>query len=509
MGGSTQGGLVIFLPHGMGTSGVSTWAVRLGDGLVGRGRRAAIIAHREPDSHAPVLEPDTRVRVIDASALPALERADGNLAGFVAFYRDTLNELHETWGGPLVLSPNVLGDSYGIGAALVREDPERYRVIGWHHSDTAYNDLVMKRYSPILARAVGVSRTIAARIEKIVGQERAAYVPYGVEVGAQPQREPLAGRPLRIAYAGRMDHEQKRVLALASCAEFLAEHGVESVMIALGDGPAAGEIDARFARLAHARRDAAGGPDEVARLFEWADVFVLPSRYEGLSVAMLEAMAHGCVPVVADVASGARDAIEPGENGLIVPARWADDEQIVGVRLGEAMARLDGAALRRMSFCAHETARERFGLESHLERAMNVIDEAARAPARRWPTELDPSFTTPGAGSTPRDAAQRMARVLEEIGDRPIVVHGTGRHTLELTDVLGAARVIAFTDDDRTSWGGELIGVEIVPPSEASGHGADDVVISSWLHERAIWERRSVYESQGLRVHRLYGPDAA
>jgi len=506
---STDAGLVIFLPQGMGASGVSTWAVRLAEGLVRRGRRAAIIAHREPPEHARVLEPDPRVRVIDASALPDLERADGNLSGFVAFYRNALNRLHEEWGGPLVLSPNLLGDSYGIAAALVREAPERFRVVGWHHSDIAYNDLVLGRYAPILSRAVGVSQTITRRLERLVGSERAVCVPYGVEAAEFVERDSLEGRPLRVAYAGRMDHEQKRVLALASCAEFLRDHDVQSLLIALGDGPAAGEIDARFAALEHASRDAAGGPDEVARLFAWADIFVLPSRYEGLCVSMLEAMACGCVPVVADVASGARDEIETGENGLIVPVGMDEDEQVVGVRLGEAVGGLDGAALRRMSLRSYDTVRERFGIESHLDRAINVIDEAARAPALHWPNGLDPSFSTPGAGSTPADAAARLEKLLGDLGDRPIVVHGTGRHTLELADVLGSARVVAFTDDDRASWGGRLIGVDILPPSEAGLCGATDVVISSWLHERAIWDRRTVYESQGLRVHRLYGSDAA
>jgi len=71
--------------------------------------------------------------------------------------------------------------------------------------------------------------------------------------------------------------------------------------------------------------------------------------------------------------------------------------------------------------------------------------------------------------------------------------------------MLSSARVVAFTDDDRSNWGGELIGVRVVAPKDASGQGATDVIISSWLHEQAIWERRAVYESQGLRVHRLYG----
>ena len=49
-----------------------------------------------------------------------------------------------------------------------------------------------------------------------------------------------------------------------------------------------------------------------------ADIFLLPSRYgEGLPIAMLEAMAARCVPVVADVAS-VRAVIKNGENGFLV-----------------------------------------------------------------------------------------------------------------------------------------------------------------------------------------------
>jgi glycosyltransferase involved in cell wall biosynthesis len=39
-------------------------------------------------------------------------------------------------------------------------------------------------------------------------------------------------------------------------------------------------------------------PSEVGRYYEWADFFLLPSDFEGESLALLEAMAHGCVPVL-------------------------------------------------------------------------------------------------------------------------------------------------------------------------------------------------------------------
>src|SRR6185295_3759408 len=56
---------------------------------------------------------------------------------------------------------------------------------------------------------------------------------------------------------------------------------------------------------------------DVDELLAASRLFVLTSRWEGLSIAMLEAMAAGAVPVVADVGD-LRDAIQQGQNGFIV-----------------------------------------------------------------------------------------------------------------------------------------------------------------------------------------------
>jgi len=53
------------------------------------------------------------------------------------------------------------------------------------------------------------------------------------------------------------------------------------------------------------------------------DVFVLPSRYEGLPTAVVEAMVCG-VPVVATAVNAVGDVVVPGETGLLVPPRRPD-----------------------------------------------------------------------------------------------------------------------------------------------------------------------------------------
>jgi glycosyltransferase involved in cell wall biosynthesis len=62
----------------------------------------------------------------------------------------------------------------------------------------------------------------------------------------------------------------------------------------------------------------AGERADVPDLLPAFDVFALPSRYEGLPVAICEAMVCG-IPVVATAVNSVSDVVCPGESGLLVP----------------------------------------------------------------------------------------------------------------------------------------------------------------------------------------------
>ena len=58
----------------------------------------------------------------------------------------------------------------------------------------------------------------------------------------------------------------------------------------------------------------------INKLFSVTDIFVMPSLWEGLSLVMLEAMAAGKPMVISDV-SGAKEVLNDGTDGLIVPVK--------------------------------------------------------------------------------------------------------------------------------------------------------------------------------------------
>lgn len=93
-----------------------------------------------------------------------------------------------------------------------------------------------------------------------------------------------------------------------------------------------------------------------------ADAFVLPSHNEGLSVAMLEAMAHGCA-VVATPVGATLDAITDGDTGLVVPV---GDPGRLAAALGRVITDADLRA--RLQAAARRRWHERFQIADHCRR---------------------------------------------------------------------------------------------------------------------------------------------
>jgi glycosyltransferase involved in cell wall biosynthesis len=166
-----------------------------------------------------------------------------------------------------------------------------------------------------LAAHIAVSERTARAVAADAGLPSGTItvVPNGVSEPAGGTLELGLSHPV-VGGVGRLEH----VKGFDVLIDALAELPRVSAVIA-GDGPA------REALIQRARdRDVAdrfeilGWQQEIGPFLRSVDVFVLPSRLEGLPLAVLEAMATKTAVVATDV-GGTREAVVRGETGLVVP----------------------------------------------------------------------------------------------------------------------------------------------------------------------------------------------
>lgn len=173
-------------------------------------------------------------------------------------------------------------------------------------------------------RYIAVSHALAQRLQTTYGIPAAKLqvVPNGIPINtfnAEPDatlRTTLAheiARPLVLTVA-RLD-EQKGHRYLLEAAVYVPD----ATFVFAGDGPERPALEDRARRLGVGDRVVfLGRRDDVPDLLACADLFVLPSLFEGLPLSVLEAMAAG-TPVVASAVGGVEEAILHGETGLVVP----------------------------------------------------------------------------------------------------------------------------------------------------------------------------------------------
>lgn len=186
---------------------------------------------------------------------------------------------------------------------------------------------------------------------------------------------------LSCVYAGRLVQYQKRVLDCIALARALEQTGEPYRLSLIGEDLDGSEAVLRR-ELAHPiRQGFVRLPGRLTRAallreFDEHNFFVLLSEFEGLSVALTEAMGRGLVPVAAAIKSGNGEVVGDGENGLLMTdrdyARWAQKMA--------ATAR-DEAVWLGLSQAASRTVRENYT----IERQARDVGDILRAWAHRTP----------------------------------------------------------------------------------------------------------------------------
>jgi glycosyltransferase involved in cell wall biosynthesis len=190
---------------------------------------------------------------------------------------------------------------------------------------------------------VAVSDDVAAAVTAAYHppRERLFVIPNGVEVERYGSREGVAATrgELGLAPDGRLLIVVAKLFAQKGHAVLLDALAATALrpddrVLLVGEGPEREglELAVRHRGLAQVRF--AGNRPDVPALLAASDLFVLPSLWEGLPMALLEAMASG-LPVIATDVAGSRQVVVPGESGILVPP--GDAAALAGA-MGELLA---------------------------------------------------------------------------------------------------------------------------------------------------------------------------
>ena len=123
-----------------------------------------------------------------------------------------------------------------------------------------------------------------------------------------------------IVSIGRLATQKGHRYLLEACARLLRDvPHLQLVLAGEGESRAALEALARTLRIDHCTH-MPGHRSDVQPVLDAADYFVLPSLWEAMPFALLEAMASG-VPAVATDVAGVAELVETGRTGVLVPGK--------------------------------------------------------------------------------------------------------------------------------------------------------------------------------------------
>lgn len=171
----------------------------------------------------------------------------------------------------------------------------------------------------------------------------------------------LGKKDVLIGAIGRLDVQKGHIFLLEAIAKLRVSHPVKCVLI--GTGPLESELIEAARRLRiedHVML--AGEQDDIPVWLSAIDIFVMPSLWEGLPNALLEAMALG-LPVVASRVDGIPEAVAHDISGILCPPK---DSQALFTPLQDLI--VDAALRKTLGEGAKTVVNEHFKLVDMLQK---------------------------------------------------------------------------------------------------------------------------------------------
>ncbi|CAP44375.1 glycosyltransferase family 4 protein [Bordetella petrii] len=366
---------VLVFIHSLHGGGAERVAADLTAHWAAAGWQVMLVTQADASGDAYALHPAVRREILHT------EGAGGGLRGILANVRRVraLRRVLRSFRPDIVLGMMTTASVLAVLAA--RGLP--CRVIATEHTHPPSQALSglwqrLRRLTyPRAARVVALTRGTADWLARHVPGSRLAVIPNPVHwplASGEPMLPPPpAGERRRLLAVGRLHPDKGFDLLIQAYARIAGQHPDWDLVI-LGEG------DER--RRLQAQIDAAGlqervtMPGRVGNVGDWyreSDLYVLSSRFEGLSNTLLESLASGLPAVCFDCDTGPREVVRDGIDGVLV--RPNGDVPALAAALSALM---DDAAARQALSARAIDARERFSAQRVLGLWQEIFDDVRK-----------------------------------------------------------------------------------------------------------------------------------
>jgi glycosyltransferase involved in cell wall biosynthesis len=180
-------------------------------------------------------------------------------------------------------------------------------------------------------------------------------------------------RPIKILYSGRFDY-QKGVDRLERIATHLTEAGVPFDLRLVGK-PVMSKPDLPLIIPGARFLPATSEDQKLAEYYTEADIFLLPSRWEGLPLTVLEAMSFGNIVISTDVGA-ISEVVENDRTGFLIDAAQSEDDLVEAIHKAIADIFADPRRYKQLRLEASTKAMEASWAQSaaSLARLLDNID---------------------------------------------------------------------------------------------------------------------------------------
>ncbi len=218
---------------------------------------------------------------------------------------------------------------------------------------------------------IAISQQIATELLGLgIPQGRINLIPNGVELPEPRER----CRPVRrLLHVGRLSSNINRdVPTLLRAFDRVAHLYPDAELTLVGGGDLLEQTRAITAGLETAAKIKIMGWSDATPWYEWADAYIQPSRQEGLSNALLEAMSHG-LPCIANDIPANREVLNNCDAGMLAPI---GDVNALSRQLAELMA--SPALAAELGKRARASAKARYAIDVVAEQTEETYRQVLR-----------------------------------------------------------------------------------------------------------------------------------